>query len=85
MTQNYYPIYVAQHEGERLPDYHRMDVSISRIMDVGFGSAVVFASANNLLDFKNIRDYNYNFDYSERFEEYLNRRVFFFGVVLNWE
>jgi len=84
-TQNYYPIYVSQHEGKRLPDYHRMDVSISRIMDVGFGSAVVFVSANNLLDIKNIRDYNYNFDYSERFEEYLNRRVFFFGVVLNWE
>jgi len=54
-------------------------------MDVGFGSAVVFASVNNLLDFKNIRDYNYNFDYSNRFEEYLNRRVIFFGVVLNWE
>ena len=84
-TNNYVPIYVAQNEGFRIPDYHRMDISISRIFGLPFGSAIVYANANNLLDFKNVRDYNYNVDYSQRFEEYLNRRTIFFGVVLNWE
>jgi len=84
-TNNFVPIYAAQNEGLRIPDYHRMDISISRIFGLPFGSAIVYANANNLLDFKNVRTYNYNADYSERFAEYLNRRTIFFGVVLNWE
>lgn len=79
------PIYVAEQEGLRLPDYRRMDISISRKMGLPFGSAVVYANANNLFNSKNVRDYNYNEDYSQRFAEYLNRRVVFFGLVLNWE
>lgn len=84
-TNTYVPLYVAQDEGARIPDYHRMDISISRIIGLPFGSAIVYANANNLLNFKNVRSYNYNRDYSERFAEYLNRRTVFFGVVLNWE
>ena len=84
-SNTFAPIFVAQHEGLRLPDYHRMDLSISRIIGLSFGSAVIYANANNLLDIKNVRDYNYTEDYSQRFAEYLNRRVVFFGVVLNWE
>jgi len=84
-TNTFAPIYAAPHEGLRLPDYHKMDLSISRIVGLPFGSAVLYANATNLLDFKNVRDYNYNEDYSQRFAEYLNRRVMFFGVVLNWE
>jgi len=84
-TNTFAPIYSAQHEGLRLPDYHKMDLSISRIIGLPFGSAVLYANATNLLDFKNVRNYNYNEDYSQRFAEYLNRRVIFFGVVLNWE
>lgn len=84
-SNTYAPIYVAQNEGLRIPNYHRMDISISRIFGLPFGSAIVYANVNNLLDFKNVRDYNYNMDYSQRFAEYLNRRTVFFGVVLNWE
>ncbi len=84
-TNTFAPIFAAQHEGLRLPDYHRLDLSISKIIGLPFGSAIIYANANNLFDFKNVRDYNYNEDYSERFAEYLNRRVVFFGVVLNWE
>ena len=84
-SNTYAPIYVAQNEGLRIPDYHRMDISISRIFGLPFGSAIVYANANNLLDVKNVRSYNYNRDYSERFAEYLNRRTVFFGIVLNWE
>jgi len=67
-TNNYAPIYAAQNEGLRIPDYHRIDVSISRIFGLPFGSAIVYANANNLLDFKNLRAYNYNSDYSERID-----------------
>ncbi len=84
-TNSYAPIYAAQNEGLRIPDYHRIDLSISRIFETSFGNAIAYVNANNLLDFKNIRDYNYNMDYTERFAEYLNRRTIFFGVVLNWE
>ena len=84
LTDTYVPIYAALHEGMRLPDYHRMDISISRAFGLPFGSAIVYANANNLLDFKNVRYYNYNEDYTQRFAEYLNRRVIFFGVVLNF-
>jgi len=62
-----------------------MDFSISRVFGLPFGLAIVYANANNILDFKNVRSYKYNRDYSERFVEYLNRRTVFFGVVLNWE
>ena len=72
-------------KGLRIPDYHRIDLSISHIFETSFGNAIAYVNANNLLDFKNVRNYNYNVDYSERFAEYLNRRTIFFGVVLNWE
>jgi len=81
----YRPIYAAENEGMRLPDYHRLDFSISRIIGLPFGTAILYANANNLLDTKNIRAYNYNADYSNEFAEYLNRRTIFFGVVINWE
>ncbi len=84
-SNTYVPIFVAQNEGLRIPDYHRMDLTISRVIDLPFGSAIVYANANNLLDTKNVRDFNYNVDYSEQFAEYLNRRTVFFGVILNWE
>ena len=84
-TNIYVPIYALQNEGQRIPDYHRMDLSISRIMKLPFGSAIVYLNVNNLLDTKNIQFYNYNSDYSESFAEYLNRRTIFFGLVVNWE
>lgn len=84
-SNTYAPIYAAQHEGLRIPDYKRLDVSISRVFPLPFGSAIVYANGNNLLNTKNIRSYNYNSDYSEQFAEYLNQRVMFFGVILNWD
>ena len=85
-TENTYrPIYAAENEGLRLPDYHRLDFSISRIIGLPFGTAILYANANNLLDNKNVRAFNYNADYSNQFAEYLNRRTIFFGVVINWE
>lgn len=81
----YRPIYAFENEGLRLPDYHRLDFSISRIIGLPFGTAILYANANNLLDTKNVRAINYNADYSKEFAEYLNRRTVFFGVVINWE
>ncbi|MEM6321919.1 MAG: TonB-dependent receptor [Bacteroidota bacterium] len=83
-SNTFAPIYAPLNEGDRIPDYHRFDLSISRIIGLPYGSAIIYANANNLLDIKNVRSYNYNEDYSEPFAEYLNRRVLFFGVVFNW-
>ena len=83
-TQTYSPFYRATTEGDRLPDYRGFDLGLSRLIPLKFGGLIVFASVNNVLDFKNVRRYNYNFDYSSRQEEYYNRRVFFGGVVLSF-
>ncbi len=81
----YRPIYAPENEGLRLPDYHRLDFSVSKIIGLPFGTAILYANANNLLDSKNVRAINYNADYTQQFSEYLNRRTVFFGVVVNWE
>ena len=80
-TQTYLPEFVAVAEGERLPDYRTWDLSLSRTVSLGASGLVIFASLNNVLDFKNIRRFSYSFDYSEKREEYYNRRVFFMGGV----
>lgn len=84
VTQTFIPDYAPITEGQRLPDYRGFDVSLSRIIPLSFGGLIVFLSANNVMDFKNIRRYTYNFDYSNAGKEYYNRRVFFAGVVLSW-
>ncbi len=83
-TQTYAPIYTALNEGQRLPEYRLLDVSLSKILPVSFGSVIVYANANNLLNTNNIRGYIHNADYSERSPDYFGRRVIFFGAVLQW-
>lgn len=83
-TQTFQPIYAEVDQGERLPDYHLLDVSISRIIPLSFGSLIVFLSVNNVLDIKNVRGFNYNFDYTQRTEAHYNRRVWFVGGVVSW-
>lgn len=82
--QVYEPVYTSISEGERLPDYHLLDVSISKLQATTFGSMIIYASANNVFNFNNIRSYNYNQDYSEAIAERYGRRVVFFGAVLQW-
>lgn len=78
------PFLVSPDEGIRLPNYTRFDLSLSRLIPVEFGSLLVYASCNNLLDHRNVSRLVYNFDYTVPSEEYFSRRVIFFGVVMQW-
>ena len=79
------PIYAPQENGRRYPMYKVFDVGISKLFPTTFGTLITYFNAGNIFDFKNIRSYNYNDDYSQRFAEYFNRRVIFFGCVLQFD
>ncbi len=83
-SQTFLPTYSDISQGSRLPDYRGFDLGLSKIIPMSFGALVAFANANNVFDFKNVRGYTYNFDYSDRLTDYYNRRVFFAGVMLSW-
>jgi len=78
------PIYSNITEGERIPMYRLLDISFSRPIDFWKGSLIVFLSANNVFDFKNVRSFEYTPDYSDRNELHYNRRAIFFGGVYSW-
>ena len=84
-TDTYIPEYAHIEEGLRLSDYRLLDVSFSRMFSVGGGVLITFISVNNILDFKNLRGYEYNEDYSEKSADYFSRRVLFFGGVYQWQ
>ena len=84
-TATYIPTYAAIDEGERYGDFRLLDISLSRMFAFGDGILIGFLNVNNLLDFKNVRFLEYNFDYSEIRNNYFSRRVIFFGAVYQWE
>jgi vitamin B12 transporter len=51
---------------ERFPRYERLDLSVSRLVPVGPGVAVFFASLDNALGRANFFEYAYTSDYSSR-------------------
>jgi hypothetical protein len=71
---------------ERLPSFQRVDVSLSRMIPLPSPRLLVlFAAVNNILDRKNIYDYRYNEDYSERtpVRSQFERSVYF-GATFTW-
>ncbi|MFZ6009458.1 MAG: hypothetical protein ACOYXT_03850, partial [Bacteroidota bacterium] len=70
---------------ERLPSYNTIDLSISKIFPLTEKStAIAFLSVGNLMDFKNVRDYTYNFDYTQRREHLFSQRTVYFGLIINF-
>ena len=84
-TGTFLPEFSPVNQGGRLPAYRAWDLSLSRMVGLGDTGLIVFASLNNVLDFKNVRRYTYNFDYSRAMEEYYNRRVVFLGGVWSFK
>jgi vitamin B12 transporter len=59
------PVFGARNSG-RLPRYARLDVSLNRLVPLGAGAVVLFASLDNVLGRQNAFDYRYSADYSAR-------------------
>jgi hypothetical protein len=79
------PIFSNPGDEQRLPDYNILDLNVSKLVPVSQNVLIVlFASSANVFDFKNIRSYTHNFDYSERTGELFSRRTFYFGAQINF-
>lgn len=77
-TLRYVPSYGAPN-AERAPEFHRLDLSVSRAKPFGAGRfAVVFAGITNLLNTNNLFGYTWSRDYSQRLpvRSAYNRSVF---------
>jgi hypothetical protein len=69
----------------RLPSYNTIDLSISKIFLLTEKStAISFISAGNIFDFKNVRGYTYNVDYTIRKQNLFSMRTVYFGIIINF-
>lgn len=81
----YEPIYGADNSN-RYPDYNRLDIRftyLTRLFEKWF--TVFFVEGMNILDIKNIVDYSYNKDYSDKrqVQSYFGQRTIVFGAIVD--
>jgi hypothetical protein len=70
---------------ERLPSFHRLDLSGSILRRFGPVQSVVFYTLSNALDRENVHTYRYSPDYSRRVPvRSLFNRSHYFGFALTW-
>jgi vitamin B12 transporter len=88
----WHPVY-GEHNSERLPDYHRLDVRITRLFSLPSAAGlkassvcVLYVEAMNVLGLHNVQDYAWNSDYTERrpIDSVFSRRLLVAGVSLSW-
>ncbi|MBS1514664.1 MAG: TonB-dependent receptor [Bacteroidetes bacterium] len=78
----YVPVYALKNS-DRFPTYTRLDMSFQYLTSLFNKFCVVFVAFNNVLNTKNLYQYSYNFDYSNKIEiNSLNKRIVYFGVGL---
>lgn len=76
----YQPIY-GDANTERFPVYNRMDINFQYLFSLFGRFAIAVFQVNNVLNQKNLYDYTYNTDYSERKEIVTtNKRQFYLGL-----
>lgn len=78
----YEPVYGGRNLS-RYPDYHRLDIRLSRYENFfGDDFTVFYCEMLNILDIKNIFGYSYNNNYSEKreVESYFGRRTIVVGM-----
>jgi hypothetical protein len=73
----YQPVYAEINSG-RFPTYHRLDINFQYIFSLFGRFAVAVFQINNLLNNKNLYDYTYNADYSERKEIITTNKIQFY-------
>ena len=68
--------------GDRLPDYFRLDSRITKVVGFGGGFAAFYLEALNVLGRGNVMDYTYDDEYQERvpIESFFGERTLVFGV-----
>ncbi|MFZ1806498.1 MAG: hypothetical protein WAU36_04725, partial [Cyclobacteriaceae bacterium] len=72
-------------DARRLPAYNSLDLSISKLLLLQKKySSVAFVGISNIINFKNVRDYSYNFDYLQRESNLFSKRTIYFGLVVNF-
>ncbi len=82
-TTTYYPSYSNWNNAKRLPDYYKIDLSISKYWVVNSDLALVlYANISNLLNSDNVMSINYNEDYTSSFNELYSQRTIYFGVSI---
>lgn len=70
---------------ERLPSFHRLDLSGSILRRFGRVQSVVFYTLSNALDRENVHTHRYSRDYSQRVPvRSLFNRSHYFGFALTW-
>jgi hypothetical protein len=80
-VQNVYVPTYAERNSDRFPTYTRLDASFQYITSVFNRFCVMFVSFNNVFDAKNLYQYNYNTDYSEKIDvRSNNKRIVWFGI-----
>lgn len=82
-TQSVYVPFYALKNSDRFPTYQRVDLNAQYIFALFGKFAVAFFALNNALNTKNLYEYNYNFDYTQRREVFTtNERTIYFGIGL---
>lgn len=82
VTGTYKPMYG---DIERLPGYKLIDLSFSKLMNWGENvNAIAFCGISNVPNFKNVRDYYYNEDYTVKSENLFSLRTLYFGCMINF-
>ncbi len=69
----------------RLPGYSSFGLSVSKMLPISEKvNVIAFASVNNVLNRENLRDFEYNFDYSIQSESLYSQRTSYFGAVISF-
>ncbi len=80
------PIYGEMNSISNIPDYFILDVGLSKLFPFNQNLiAILFLNVSNITDHENTRSYYYNFDYSNRNENYFGRRLVYVGVQINFQ
>ncbi|MEO5618375.1 MAG: TonB-dependent receptor, partial [Candidatus Eisenbacteria bacterium] len=83
----------AEDNSGQLPAYHRLDVRLTKLFSMPKGLSlpassvcVAYCEGLNVLGLRNVLDYSYNEDYTERREQesYFARRMLVAGFALSW-
>jgi hypothetical protein len=83
----------AEDNSGRLPAYHRLDARVTHLFSMPRGLGlpassvcVAFCEGLNVLGLRNVLDYTYSADYSQKKaqDSYFSRRMLVAGVALSW-